>query len=95
MYPSDKRPRLDASGAAKKREKKRRLDNAVELRTTTFTTVDATQKDSLLSPARTATDACSRKNTPCTFWGNGNRTTMAMILANDEEAILSKLLVAR
>ena len=29
MYPSDKRPRLYASGAAKKREKKRRLDNAV------------------------------------------------------------------
>ena len=29
MYPSDKRPRLYTSGAAKKREKKRRLDNAV------------------------------------------------------------------
>ena len=29
MYPSDKRPRLYASGAAKKRVKKRRLDNAV------------------------------------------------------------------
>ena len=29
MYPSDKRPRLYASGAAKRREKKRLLDNAV------------------------------------------------------------------
>ena len=29
MYPSDKRPRLYVSGAAKKREKNRRLDNAV------------------------------------------------------------------
>ena len=29
VYPSDKRLRFYASGAAKKREKKRRLDNAV------------------------------------------------------------------
>ncbi len=29
MCPSDKRPRLHAFGAANKREKKRRLDNAV------------------------------------------------------------------
>ena len=30
MYPSDKRPRLYAPDAAKKREKKSRLDNAVD-----------------------------------------------------------------
>ena len=28
-----------------------------------------------------------------TFWGYGNRTTMALLLTNDEEAISSKLLV--
>ena len=35
------------------------------------------------------------KTLPCTVWGNGNRTAMALLLANDEEAILSKLLVVR
>ena len=29
---------------------------------------------------------------PCTLWGNGNRTAMALHLTNDEEIILSKLL---
>ena len=205
MYPSDKRPRLYTSGAAKKREKKRRLDNAVagtsKIRsffvTTTegedetsegnpenskrdavdvapsvpapedaaaaeptptepataepttakpatkeptsaeparcgpvvreldltldkfnptdralfqlgrtenrerqlFITVHAAQKDRLLSAATMATDAFSRTKTlPCTFWGNGNRTAMALLLANDEEAIIcnkSNMLVVR
>ena len=35
------------------------------------------------------------KTLPCTFWGNGNRTAMALLLANDEEAIFSKMLVVR
>ena len=35
------------------------------------------------------------KTLPRTFWGNGNRTAMALLLASDEEAILSKLLVVR
>ena len=38
---------------------------------------------------------CAKKTLPCTFWGNGNRTAMALLLANYEEAMLSKLLVVR
>ena len=38
----------------------------------------------------------SQKNPlPCTFWSNINRTAMALLLANDEEAIFSKMLVVR
>ena len=33
------------------------------------------------------TDAFSWKTLPCTFWGNGNRTAIALLLTNDEEAI--------
>ena len=222
MYPSDKRPRLYASGAAKKREKKRRLDNAVagtsKIRSFFVTTTagedetsegiqDNSKRDAvdvapsvpapedeaaaepasdneaptvpttaepssaepamaepatarpttaepttaeptMAEPARCGSEvqefsrhdarqpdgSCSlstgqianqtendnyssrsmspkrtvccqqrewkqtyvlRKALPCTFWGNGNRTAMAMLLANDEEAILSKLLVVR
>ena len=218
MYPSDKRPRLYASGAAKKREKKRRLDNAVagtsKIRSFFVTTttgedetsegiqdnskrdavdvapsVPAPEDEAAVEPASdneaptvpttaepssaepaTAEPATARPTTaepttaeparcgsevqeldmtldnptdralfqlgtlstelrtaiihhgpcrpkgpfavssengnrrmfsekhysvPCTFWGNGNRTAMAMLLANDEEAILSKLLVVR
>ena len=36
-----------------------------------------------------------KKTLPCTFWGNGNRTAMTLLLANDEEALLSKMLVVR
>ena len=39
--------------------------------------------------------AHSRKRLPCTFWGCGNRTALALRLTTDEEAILSKLLLVR
>ena len=45
----------------------------------------------MLTVARMAT--CIFPETkPCTFWGYGNRTAMALLLADDEEAVLSKLL---
>ena len=44
-----------------------------------------------------ATGAFSPKTIPCrpyiTFWDYGNRTTMALLLTNNEEATLAKLLV--
>ena len=35
------------------------------------------------------------KSLPCTFWGCGNRTAMALLLTTDEQAKLSKLLLVR
>ena len=32
---------------------------------------------------------------PCTFWGCGNRTAMALLLTTEEQAKLSKLLLVR
>ena len=61
MYPSDKRPRLLASGAAKKREKKRRLDNAVagtsQIRSFFVTTTAGEDETSEGNPENSKRDA--------------------------------------
>ena len=61
MYPSDKRPRLYASGAAKKREKKRRLVNAVagtsKIRNFCVTTTEGEDETSEGNPENSKRDA--------------------------------------
>ena len=61
MYPPDKRPRLYASGDAKKREKKRRLDNAVAgtsiIRSFFVTTTASEDENSEGNPENSKRDA--------------------------------------